>query len=132
MRKTATIVSFGVLVYMLTISGCKNEASKQAVDPVIVSAAEKLFDLKMSSSEKDSMIDALETQLADYKIIHSQLIDNSVPPAIWFNPVPAGVVYKTEQNPINWNLPASVSMPGDINELAWLHPQNSQNYSWAG
>ena len=82
MTKAATIVSFGVIVYMLTLSGCKNEASNRAVDPVIISAAEKLFDLQMSSAEKDSMMDALETQLADFKIIHNQQIDNSIPPAI--------------------------------------------------
>ncbi len=119
MTKAATIVSFGVIVYMLTLSGCKNEASNRAVDPVIISAAEKLFDLQMSSAEKDSMMDALETQLADFKIIHNQQIDNSIPPAIWFNPVPAGVVYASEQKPINWNLPANVALPKDINELAW-------------
>lgn len=119
MRKASRILSFGVLVYMLILSGCKNKASQNAVDPGMISVAEKLFDLQMSSPEKDSMMDALETQLADYKIIHNQQIDNAVPPAIWFNPVPAGVVFATEQKPINWNLPASVSMPQDINALAW-------------
>ena len=68
---------------------------------------------------RDRMIDALETQLADYKIIHNQQLDNSIPPAIWFNPVPAGVVFAGEQKPINWNLPANVALPKDLNELAW-------------
>jgi len=57
--------------------------------------------------------------LSDYTIIHNQSFDNSIPPAIWFNPVPAGLVYNEKQKPIDWKLPTQVAMPADKNELAW-------------
>ena len=113
---TLTLIAvFGII----SISGCKNQSSEKTEYPNLVSATEKLFDLKMTGSERDSMISMLESQLSDYKIIHSQVIDNSVPPAIWFNPVPAGVVYTETQKPIDWKLTSNVLLPADINELAW-------------
>jgi Asp-tRNA(Asn)/Glu-tRNA(Gln) amidotransferase A subunit family amidase len=99
---------------------CKNQTSENSLSPDLVSATEKLFDLSMDASERDSMISMLESQLSDYIIIHSQSIDNSIPPAVWFNPVPAGVVYNETQKPIDWKLPANVAMPADRNELAWF------------
>ncbi|MFA5972405.1 MAG: amidase [Lentimicrobiaceae bacterium] len=112
-------VFFAMAIGIISLAGCKNQSSKEAVNPNLVSATEKLFDLTMDAKERDSMITTLESQLGDYKKIHSQDIDNSVPPAVWFNPVPAGVVYTQTQKPIDWNLPANVAMPAEKNELAW-------------
>ena len=107
------------LLGIVSLAGCKNQSSEKAVNPNLVSATEKLFDLKMTGPERDSMISALESQLSDYTIIHKQAIDNSVPPAIWFNPVPAGVVYTETQKPIDWKFPSNVLLPADKKELAW-------------
>ena len=119
MKNQSIIFWFAIASGIIILAGCKNQSSEESISPNLVSATEKLFDLKMTSPERDSMITTLESQLSDYVIIHSQSIDNSVPPAIWFNPVPAGVVYNEIQKPIEWNLPANVSMPVDKNELAW-------------
>jgi len=119
MRKSLLIACFVLASGILTFTGCRNQPAEKAVDSKQISATEKLFDLTMTASERDSMITALESQLSDYKKIHSQTIDNSIPPAIWFNPVPAGVAYADTQKPIDWKLPASVSMPLDKKELAW-------------
>ncbi len=119
MKRTFTSPWLFLLFVLITFSACKSQSDdkKNTADQVI--ATEKLFDLNMDAAERDSMISTLESQLSDYSIIHRQPIDNSVPPAIWFNPVPAGMVYNDIQNPIDWNLPASVSMPADKNELAY-------------
>jgi len=106
---------FGIVFFM----GCINNSNIEKVYPDQILATEKLFDLKLNAAERDSMIAALEIQLSDYKIIHSQTIDNSIPPAMWFNPVPVGVAYTETQKPIDWNLPSHVSLPSDIKELAW-------------
>ena len=119
MKKTSIIKWFSFIFGIIALAGCKNQSSEESVNPKLISSAEKLFDLNMTASERDSMITSLESQLSDYKIIHSQAIDNSIPPAVWFNPVPAGVVYNEIQKPVNWNLPTHVQMPADKNELAW-------------
>jgi Asp-tRNA(Asn)/Glu-tRNA(Gln) amidotransferase A subunit family amidase len=119
MKSRLFIVSIGFVLGIISLSGCKNQPSEKPVNPNLVSATEKLFDLSMTGSERDSMISMLESQLSDYTIIHSQAIDNSVPPALWFNPVPSGVIYNEIQKPIDWKLAASVAMLADIKELAW-------------
>ena len=119
MKSTSIIRWFCFILGIISLAGCKNQSSEKAINANLVSATEKLFDLTMTASERDSMITSLESQLSDYRIIHSQSIDNSVPPAIWFNPVPAGVVYNGIQKAVDWNLPSSVAMPADKNELAW-------------
>ncbi len=119
MRKSLLIAGFVLTSGILTFNSCKNQKSENSVNPKQISATEKLFDLTMTASERDSMINTLESQLSDYKVIHSEAIDNSVPPAIWFNPVPAGVIYNETQKPIDWNLPTNVLLPSDKSELAW-------------
>lgn len=112
-------VFFVLAIGIICLPACKNQSSENSVNPNSISATGKLFDLKMTTPERDSMITTLESQLSDYRIIHSQAIDNSVPPAVWFNPVPSGVIYTETQKPIDWKLPASVAMPADKNELSW-------------
>ena len=119
MRKSLLIVGVALASGIITFVGCKNQTTDNSVTPKQISATEKLFDLNMDPSERDSMITALESQLGDYKKIHSQSIDNSVPPAIWFNPIPAGVVYTDTQRPIDWKIPANIELPSDKKELAW-------------
>lgn len=119
MKNPLYILIISLVMVFISLIGCKNNSSIKAINPNQVSVTEKLFDLTMTGSERDSMISLLEGQLSDYKIIHSQSIDNSIPPAIWFSPVPAGVVYSGIQKPIDWNLSANIKMPADINELAW-------------
>ncbi len=119
MKKSLLFIWFVILSVMIFIGGCKNPATEKSLTPNLVSATEKLFDLNMTASERDSMISTLESQLNDYTLIHRQPIDNSVPPALWFNPVPAGVEYAGIQKTIDWDLPASVVLPADENELCW-------------
>jgi len=112
-----------VILYLglgiISFSACTNKVTEKDKIQEQILATEKLFDMSLTASERDSMITTLESQLGDYKIIHKQVIDNSTPPAIWFDPVPAGVVYNEIQKPLNWNLPTNISMPTDKNELAW-------------
>lgn len=108
-----------LLLVIIVINSCRNNPGNTNITSREIVATEKLFDLTLTNSERDSMISTLETQLSDYKIIHSQLIDNSVPPALWFNPVPANVVYDEIQKPIDWKLPANVSLPADIKDISF-------------
>jgi Asp-tRNA(Asn)/Glu-tRNA(Gln) amidotransferase A subunit family amidase len=114
---------FKVIFYLslgtIFFTACTNKVTEKDLMPEQIIATEKLFDLSMNASERDSMISTLENQLADYKIIHSQDIENSIPPAIWFNPVPAGIKYDNIQEHIEWDLPVNTIMPADKNELSW-------------
>ena len=119
MKNIPSISLLSLFCLIIAFSSCSKKTNHENIHPDQVLSTEKLFDLSMSTPERDSMIDMLESQLADYKIIHSQSIDNSVPPALWFNPIPAGVTYGNVQLPIDWKLPANVELPIDKNQLAY-------------
>jgi Asp-tRNA(Asn)/Glu-tRNA(Gln) amidotransferase A subunit family amidase len=111
----AVILILGIVV----LNSCSKKSGDNSITSGQIVATEKLFDLSLTNSERDSMISMLESQLSDFTIIHSQLIDNSVPPALWFNPVPANVVYDEIQKPIDWKLPANVNLPADIKDISF-------------
>ncbi len=119
MRNTLPVFWLSLFFGIILLPACKNTTPAKVLNTSLVPATEKLFDLNMDASERDSMMSTLESQLSDYKIIHSQVIDNSVPPSIWFSPVPMGVSFKGEQNPIDWKLPSVMALPLAGKDLAW-------------
>ncbi|MEI6061748.1 MAG: amidase [Bacteroidota bacterium] len=119
MRNTLPVFWLSLFFGIILLPACKNTTPAKVLNTSLVPATEKLFDLNMDASERDSMMSTLESQLSDYKIIHSQVIDNSVPPSIWFSPVPMGVSFKGEQNPIDWKLPSVMPLPLAGKDLAW-------------
>jgi Asp-tRNA(Asn)/Glu-tRNA(Gln) amidotransferase A subunit family amidase len=119
MKNSSSLFLITLFCGIIVLNGCKNKPGNTNITSGEISATEKLFDLSLTSSERDSMITMLETQLSDYTLIHSQQIDNSVPPALWFNPVPANVVYNDIQKPIDWKLPANVNLPADIKDISF-------------
>jgi Asp-tRNA(Asn)/Glu-tRNA(Gln) amidotransferase A subunit family amidase len=55
-----------------------------------IAAAEELAGLKFDDAERAMMLEGLKTQAQRIEALHKVAIDNSVPPAIVFNPLPAG------------------------------------------
>jgi Asp-tRNA(Asn)/Glu-tRNA(Gln) amidotransferase A subunit family amidase len=55
-----------------------------------IAAAEELAGLKFDDAERAMMLEGLKTQEQRIEALHKVAIDNSVPPAIVFNPLPAG------------------------------------------
>ncbi|HYN21689.1 MAG TPA: amidase [Thermoanaerobaculia bacterium] len=66
------------------------EAKKGTITSAILSDAEKVIGLDFTESERDLMLKGLDEALEDYKRIRETAIDNSVPPAIRFDPVLPG------------------------------------------
>lgn len=61
----------------------------------------------------------LERVIESYQKLHQMQLANDVPPAMYFDPKPNGFIVDENQKPIQWNLPASVDLPEDLNELAF-------------
>jgi Asp-tRNA(Asn)/Glu-tRNA(Gln) amidotransferase A subunit family amidase len=55
-----------------------------------IAAAEELAGLKFDDAERAMMLEGLKTQAQRIEALHKVAIDNSIPPAIVFNPLPAG------------------------------------------
>lgn len=84
-----------------------------------ISSTEKLFDLKFTPAQRDSMVDGIKGYLDKYKEIHKITLDNSVSPSFNFAPVPVSYPFDKEQKKIDWNLPKEVVMPENIEKLCF-------------
>src|SRR5690606_5736719 len=91
-------------------------------DPItaeMVRDAATVIGLEFTQTEIDTMLDMLTENRTDLQNIRDFKIENSIPPALVFNPVPVGKQFETEQKEIEWNIPESVEMPANIHDLAF-------------
>lgn len=90
------------------------------ITPISIDAAADLIGLSFSPSEKDSMISALNTQRDNFEILRKTKLENSVAPALIFNPLPKGFYPSQDQKPHDWGLPTAVKLPERENDIAYL------------
>ncbi|MCX6169851.1 MAG: amidase [Ignavibacteriales bacterium] len=81
--------------------------------------AEKIIGLEFTDTERDSMQDALNDQLGNYENIRKIHIANSIPPAILFNPIPAGFKFDQKQKLLKFSDYSYVKMPKNIEEITF-------------
>lgn len=107
-------LSLGFLLSFTTLYLVDEEITTKTV-----THASTLLGLEFTPAEKDSMIDGLTENRKDYRTLRSLKIDNAVPPALVFNPIPPGMSFDRLQRPIDWNIPDNVVLPADRDELAF-------------
>ena len=66
------------------------EEKKGTITSAVLADAEKVIGLDFTGTERDLMLKGLDEALEDYKKIRETRIDNSVPPALKFDPVLPG------------------------------------------
>ncbi len=81
--------------------------------------AEKIIGLEFTDAERDSMQDALNDQLNNYENIRKVHLDNSIPPAILFNPIPVGFKFDLKQKPLKFSDYSYVKMPKNIEDITF-------------
>lgn len=82
-------------------------------------AAEKMYDLQFTPAKIDSMLGALNDELAYYKYLHKNNLPNDIPMSLAFDPVLPGMHFNTVQQPVKWSIPANVPLPKNYNDLAY-------------
>lgn len=90
------------------------------ITPISIDAAADLIGLSFSPSEKDSMVTALNTQRNNFEILRKTKLENSVAPALIFNPLPQGFYPSQQQKAYDWGLPTNVDLPEKENDIAYL------------
>lgn len=93
------------------------EEEKRVITPEILSDAEKLIGLEFTGPERELMLNGLEEQLGDYRRIREVHIENSVPPALRFDPVLPGTKTAGESG---FKLSRPSSIPSSPEELPFL------------
>jgi Asp-tRNA(Asn)/Glu-tRNA(Gln) amidotransferase A subunit family amidase len=115
-----------LLITPLLINGCQGDRTDQTEEPEVKVVIDSTYhamnpmDLKFDSLEQ-VMIDSGMADLMDaYRAIRAYGLPNSVPPALDFNPLPAGFTPPAPSPPIEWPLPEGVTKPSQNPDLAFM------------
>ncbi|OFX85287.1 MAG: amidase [Bacteroidetes bacterium GWF2_33_16] len=107
-----------LLILLLAFSCSKSDSQKITADDLV--SYEKITGLEFTVSERDSLLSDLEYAKGEYKNIRKTKIENSVSPRLNFDPRPRDFKINNEQKTICWNLPATVELPKNKAELAFM------------
>jgi Asp-tRNA(Asn)/Glu-tRNA(Gln) amidotransferase A subunit family amidase len=84
-------------------------------------ATAHLLDLTFTQKEIDSMYDGVKENLLLYRLMHKKPLNNNVPMSLWQSPVLPGMQFNEKQEKINWNISSKVSLPANLNDLAFYN-----------
>lgn len=91
-----------------------------AVSPRTIAEAEKAIGLEFTEAERELMQKGVAEQLEHYQKIRSVPLDNSVPPALRFDPVPTGVRIPRGESSFQMSRAAQPdAVPADLEEAAF-------------
>lgn len=109
-----------LMLLALAVLSCK-ESEKQEDQITIrdIAVAERLFGLEFINAERDSMLSTVNNNLESFNTIHKFRLENRIPPALVFNPIPTGFQPDLKSRPIEWPLPEKTTLPENMNELAF-------------
>lgn len=116
------ILFVGLLCAASFALGAFFQEDQKAPNPLteeMVAGAEKLLGLEFRDAERDSMLEGLKEQLDNYQNLRQVGLDNGVPPAMQFNPVPAGAKLPAARKPFKMTPPGKVEAPQNTEELAF-------------
>lgn len=111
-----TLLLGGTLIFLL--GGFTYRFIDAAFEKETIHRAAQLMGLEFTDEEVDLLLPGLEDNLADYQELREKPIDNSVSPALVFNPLPAH--YQLPKGPDGVTVAAvSASMPSNKADLAF-------------
>lgn len=83
-----------------------------------IQSAAKIIGLEMTDQEMEQMTRNLERNLATYQSYREEPIDNSVVPAMQFNPIPPNFQFEEQQKKVRFK-EVKVALPDDKEDLAF-------------
>jgi Asp-tRNA(Asn)/Glu-tRNA(Gln) amidotransferase A subunit family amidase len=90
----------------------------------VVREAEKVMGLEFSNDKRDMLLGSLNGRLKDYENVREVRIPISTPPAVLFNPLPAGFKIPTGHKTATFSRLPKVKRPQNLEDVAfWSIPQ---------
>jgi len=117
-------ICYNMLIFIICVC-CFSELStaqpqeESAVKKESISAAEGIIGLEFRDAERDSMLDELNDNLESYLKLRELNLGNSVPPALLFNPVPAGMRFEMGESHLKLSPSRNSVLPDNLEELAF-------------
>ena len=81
--------------------------------------AEGLAGLEFTDGERELMVDGLNKYLENYRKLRDVPLDNSVAPAVQFNPVLPGMTFEKKAGRLRMSKGRKLEVPSDLEELAF-------------
>lgn len=107
---------------LLTLSAQAQEKSPDALVPLtaeMIDQAAALAGVHLTASQRQMMMDGLESQRESYDAIRKLQMPNSVAPAFVFDPLPAGAVVETGISEPRWSHVEVGAVPSKLDDLAF-------------
>jgi Asp-tRNA(Asn)/Glu-tRNA(Gln) amidotransferase A subunit family amidase len=89
------------------------------ITAALVKQAGMLIGLEFSEKQNEMMVRGLEINRQSYEALRGFDLDNSVAPALVFDPLPSGFKPPASVGPVMWNIPEDVFLPANLSELAF-------------
>ncbi len=115
MKRKILIKQFTIILSLILLQN----VSSQTIEKESISNAEKILRLEFTDAERDSMISDLNEQMGNYNKIREAHLNNSIPPAILFNPIPVGYDFPKAKQPLVFSDYSYSKIPMDKNDLAF-------------
>ena len=106
-------------VVMFTAMLQQDQPETPISSAMVADAGESLIGLTFTQTERDSMLDGLAENLQDYEKVRQVYLENSIWPAVSFNPIPVGKTFEQEQRPFRTTLPGIVKRPKNLESVAF-------------
>ncbi len=119
MKSSSARFFFLIIIFIAYSSSAQTQQKEKKIKKDLIPSAEKIIGLEFTDAERDSMQDALNDQLGNYENIRKVKLENSIPPAILFNPIPAGYKFETKQRAVKFSDHSGVKFSGDLNEITF-------------
>ncbi len=120
MKKYRTILLFfgGITLGFLLAFTIIQDKEAPITSEMIKNAA-SVIGLEFTEAERDTMVESLEDTREDLQALRALKLDNAVPPAFNFNPMPVGKRFDFQQRSQVWDLPDTVEIPNNRHDLAF-------------
>jgi Asp-tRNA(Asn)/Glu-tRNA(Gln) amidotransferase A subunit family amidase len=96
------------------------EEKEKKITKTMLQEAEKVAGLEFTDTERDLMLEGVNEYLEAYEKLRAITINNSVPPAIQFNPMLPGMSFQKEKKPIKISKIEVPVVPSNLEDLAFL------------
>ncbi len=116
-RIPGIIVSLSIMLFLCWAVG--RGTGESPIPLEAVEAASEIIGIPFTPVERDSMIDDLTDNLESYGKIRAVPLSNGEPPALDFNPIPAGSTKLPVAGSFTAGSPRNVDLPDDIEKLAF-------------
>jgi Asp-tRNA(Asn)/Glu-tRNA(Gln) amidotransferase A subunit family amidase len=96
-------------------------AGGEDITPATIACAEEITGLAFSDEQRQQMVEGLKGQATQIQQLHAITLDNSVAPAVHFDPVPPGVTLSLPVKRVSVrSRVARREVPSDLEQLAFL------------